>query len=108
MTFTVRELPKAKWDKRHIIEWLLRRSPQGAAAWLDAYDQMMKRLQAAANAYPAAYENKSVRLEVKQILFKTKQGRIYRAVFHIDGANVFVLRVRGPGQAPISEDDLAR
>jgi len=45
-------------------------------------------------------------LEVKQILFKTKRGRIYRAVFHVKGTDVFVLRVRGPGQAPITKEDL--
>jgi hypothetical protein len=32
MTFTVRELPAAKRDKRYIFEWLFERSPQGAAA----------------------------------------------------------------------------
>ena len=47
MTFTVRELPEAKWDKRHIFEWLFERSLQGAAAWLDAYDRMIERLAAA-------------------------------------------------------------
>ena len=107
MTFTVRELPRAKWDKRHIFVWLFERSPQGAAAWLDAYDQMIERLTTAAESFPAAHENQDIELEVKQVLFKTKRGRIYRAVFHVDGRDVFILRVRGPGQAPITMDDLA-
>lgn len=106
MTFIVHELPKAKWDKRRIFTWLFERSPQGAAAWLDAYDAMVSRLATSADSYPAAYENGDVALEVKQVLFKTKRGRIYRAVFHISGEEVFILRVRGPGQAPISTDDL--
>lgn len=38
MTFVVRELAKAKQDKRSIFNWLHQRSPTGAAAWLDAYD----------------------------------------------------------------------
>jgi hypothetical protein len=38
MTFDVHELPKAKSDKRHILEWLLERSPAGGRAWLKAYD----------------------------------------------------------------------
>jgi hypothetical protein len=28
-------------------------------------------------------------------------------VFHIDGKDIFILRVRGPGQAPIMKDDFA-
>ncbi len=38
MSFTVRELPKAKQDKRSIFRWLNERSLAGAASWLDAYD----------------------------------------------------------------------
>jgi hypothetical protein len=68
---------------------------------------MIERLTAAADSYPAAHENPDLELEVKQVLFKTKRGRIYRAVFHVDGADAFILRVRGPGQAPITEHDLA-
>ena len=107
MTFTVRELPAANRDKRHIFEWLFQRSPQGAAAWLDAYDQMIERRTAAADSYPAAHENQDLDLEVKQVHFKTKRGRIYRAVFHVDGRDVFILRVRDPGQAPNTQDDVA-
>jgi plasmid stabilization system protein ParE len=107
MTFTVRELPTAKRDKRRIFEWVFKRSPQGAAAWLDAYDQMIERLTTAADSYPAAHENQDLELEAKQVLFKTRHGRIYRAVFHVDGRDVFILRVRGPGQAPITKDDVA-
>lgn len=41
MNFTVRELPKAKADKLHIVRWLNDRSPSGAA---DAYDQLVEQL----------------------------------------------------------------
>lgn len=67
---------------------------------------MIDRLRAAADSFPLALENQDLELEVKQVLFKTKRGRIYRAVFYVDGADVFILRVRGPGQAPITRDDL--
>lgn len=108
MTFTVRELPRAKSDKHHIVAWLFERSPRGAEAWLDAYDRMAERLRVAADTLSSAQESKDLALEVKQILFKTRHGRVYRALFHIDGRDVFILRVRGPGQAPIAPDDLTR
>jgi hypothetical protein len=106
MKFTVYELPRARDDKRHILRWLYDRSPLGAAAWLNAYDSMVERLTIAADTLPLAPENDAVDLEVRQILFKTKRGRIYRAVFHLVGNDAYVLRVRGPGQAPITPDAL--
>lgn len=106
MTFAVYELPKALLDKRHIFAWLFERSPQGAAAWLNAYDEMVERLRTAAASLALAQENSELDLETREIMFKTKRGRVYRAVFHLDGENVFILRVRGPGQAPISDDQL--
>jgi len=44
MSFEVRELPKAKADVKAIFAWLRERSPQGAKAWLDAYDHALVRL----------------------------------------------------------------
>lgn len=107
MTFAVFELPKAKTDKRRIVRWIVQRSPQGASAWLNAYDRMNERLQTDAVAMPVAEESRDLELEVRQILFKTRRGRIYRAVFHIDGSNVYILRERGPGQAPVTDDSLS-
>ena len=52
MTFTVHELRRAQWDKRHLFEWLFARSPRGALAWLDAYDQMVERLRTVADSLP--------------------------------------------------------
>ncbi|MGD9720568.1 MAG: type II toxin-antitoxin system RelE/ParE family toxin [Pirellulales bacterium] len=106
MTFIVRELPKARSDKRRIVEWLIERSLQGAAAWLDAYDQMVERLKTQADALPVAHESRELDLEVRQILFKTRGGRVYRAVYYVEAKNVYILRVRGPGQADIIPGDL--
>jgi hypothetical protein len=69
---------------------------------------MVERLGMAADRLPTAQENDDVNLEVRQVLFKTKRGRAYRAVFHVEGNDVYLLRVRGPGQAPIRPDDLPR
>ena len=108
MKFAVHELPKVQADKRHIVEWLFQRSPLGAASWLDAYDKMVERLAMTADSFPVAQESDHLDLEVRQVLFKTRRGRMYRAIFHLVGNDVYVLRVRGPGQAPIRPDDLKR
>lgn len=106
MTYPVRELRKAKADKRQIFAWLYERSPKGATVWLDAYDEMIARLESHADSFPEAYENADLEMDVKQALFKTRRGRVYRALFVLEGDEVFLLRVRGPGQAPVDGADI--
>jgi hypothetical protein len=106
MSFIVRELPKASEDKESIFRWLYQRSPAGAFAWLEAYDSMVARLKHQAASLGLAPENEDCDFEVRQALFKTRRGRVYRALFFIESHEVFVLRVRGPGQAPVIPPDL--
>ncbi len=61
MSFAVHELPRAQEDKQAILEWLLERSRQGAAAWLDAYDDAIARLRDHADTYGQALENDDCR-----------------------------------------------
>lgn len=104
MSFEVYELPKAKFDKQTIFDWLANNSPQGAATWLDSYDAMIRRLEQHADSLEEALESRECEMNLKQALFKTKRGRVYRAIFCIENDKVYVLRVRGPGQAPIEPD----
>lgn len=106
MTFTIRELRRAKEDKREIVEWMYEQSQSGAIAWLAAYDSMIAHLKIHADAFSEADENADLVLDVRQAFFKTRRGRIYRALFVIDSGEVFVLRVRGPGQAPIDSKEI--
>lgn len=79
MSYTVRELPKAKSDKRSILAWLLERSPPGVAAWLNAYDNLVELLRDDADQFGEAFENRDcLGVEVKQAFFKTRRGRVYR------------------------------
>ena len=79
MSFTVRELPKAKHDKQSIFRWLSNRSPAGAAGWLDAYDSLLERLKHDAASFGLAQESPDCDFDVRQALFKTRCGRVYRA-----------------------------
>jgi hypothetical protein len=56
------------------------------------------------NPYVAALapENEFVAREIRHIVFRTRHGRPYRALFTIVGNEVRILRVRGPGQAPLN------
>ncbi|MGB6045619.1 MAG: hypothetical protein WBF93_20865, partial [Pirellulales bacterium] len=90
-----------------IVNWLAERSPQGARAWLDAYDAVVARLENNANTLGPAEENDELEFDVRHAPFKTRRGRVYRALYFIRGDEAFVLRVRGPGQAPVKPEDLA-
>jgi hypothetical protein len=108
MSFSVLELPKAKRDKRSIFKWLHAHSPTGAASWLDAYDGTLERLSRDATMFAEASESREFEERIQQALFKTRRGRVYRALFYVEGANAYVLRVRGPGQAAVVPDDISR
>ena len=106
MSFKVHELRRAQADVRSIARWLADRSPQGARAWLRAYDEMILRLEEQSPSCGPAHEHGDCGVDVRQALFKTRSGRVYRALFFIEGQDVYVLRVRGPGQAPVDPDEL--
>ena len=67
---------------------------------------LVARLQQHADSFGAAPEQHS-EFDVRQALFKTRRGRVYRALFLLEGSDVYLLRVRGPGQASLQPDELA-
>jgi plasmid stabilization system protein ParE len=105
MTFSVRTLPRADADIGHITSYIYERSPQGAAAWINALDLARARLADNAEGCGEADENEHFDIKVQQALFKTRRGRVYRMLFTIIDEEVRILRVRGPGQAPVQSDD---
>lgn len=67
---------------------------------------MVKRLKQQAHSCALAHEHENFEWDVRQALFKTRRGRVYRALFLIEGQDVYILRVRGSGQAPVQPDEL--
>ncbi len=106
MTFRVKALRKAEADIRSITNYLYERSPQGAEAWLNAYRRARTRLADNATIYGNADENEHFDIDVKQALFKTRYGRVYRLLFTIVDDEVRILRVRGSGQAAVEPYEL--
>ena len=106
MKYQVFALRRAEADVRHIARWIAKRSPQGAISWLDSYEQMIQWLAQHADSCPSALEDADCQPALKQVLFATRRGHAYRAVFTIVGDQARILRVRGPGQPPLNEDEL--
>jgi plasmid stabilization system protein ParE len=106
MKYRVIALRRAEADIRHITFWLGQRSLRGANSWLDAYEDLVNRLAQSADSCPSALESADCKIALKQALFSTPRGRTYRAIFTIAGEQVRILRIRGPGQPPLQEDEL--
>lgn len=106
MTYKVLALRRADADVRHIARWIAKRSLQGAHSWLDAYEEMLARLAVDAHVFPAALEDPDCDISLRQATFRTRHGRTYRAIFTIVGDQVRILRIRGPGQPPLQENEL--
>jgi plasmid stabilization system protein ParE len=107
MKFTVSVLQRAQADAEWIFGWIANRSPQGAAQWGRAYDATVQELSRDAAQWGLAPENEEVGIELRQKLFKTRRGRPYRLLYTIVGKEVRLLRVRGPGQAPVTGEDIS-
>lgn len=106
MRFRVNVLRRAKQDQRRIVRWIAERSSSGAEAWVNAYERMLRRLAEHADTLALASENDDFDYALREVLFKTRRGLVYRAVFTIVGDEVRVLRIRGPGQDDLTREDV--
>jgi plasmid stabilization system protein ParE len=106
MKYRVHELTLAQADARTIFDWLSQRSVQGAEAWLDAYDEMVDGLTRFVG-HGVAPESK-LDFKVQQVFFKARRGNFYRALYYVAGEDVYILRIRGKGQAQVRPGELGR
>jgi plasmid stabilization system protein ParE len=101
-------LPRALRDIESIVQFLFERSPQGAAAWIERWQRVLDQLRTQPLDCGLAPESGRYDADVRQVLFKTRRGRMYRALFTVVGRGVFVLHIRGPGQNLLKKGRLRR
>jgi plasmid stabilization system protein ParE len=106
VTLPVRILPRAKKDFRHIFSYIDAQSLQGADRWKEAFRECMDRVANDPERFALAPENDLTKFELQQALFKTPKGLMYRAVFTVLDGKVLILRIRGPGQPPLTDDEM--
>jgi plasmid stabilization system protein ParE len=109
MRYRVTLLPQATRDYRVILRWIqdTMRSPAGAAAWFQRWNQVLRQLETTAGSHALAPEGASYDVDIHEVHFKTRRGNVYRALYTIQGDQVFVMHIRGPGQDFVSPDELA-
>jgi toxin ParE1/3/4 len=108
MTYEPYLLPRAQADVENIVRFLAERSPQGATSWWDRWEQVLDQLRTAPLQCGLAPESTRYETDVRQLLFKTRRGRTYRALFSVVGRGVYILHVRAPGQNLIQRGQLGR
>ena len=106
MTYRAGLTYRAERDLDHILAWLVERSPAGAAAWLRRWQEVIDELRRKADRCQLAPENDDHDEEIRHVIFKTRRGRKYRALFVIRGEFVLVIHVRGPGQDLVSPNEM--
>ncbi len=107
MTYKLLLLPRAERDIGGILEFLVKRSLRGAIAGEQALHAALDSIQNDPFRFSLAPESQEYAREVRQILLKTKRGRVYRVLFSVIDFTVYVLHVRGPGQRPLQEGELS-
>jgi plasmid stabilization system protein ParE len=106
MRYRVLILRRAESDLGHFLDWLTDRSLAGAEHWYVAYRQCIEGLANDPRSFPLFDEYPDVTFPIHQCFFRTRRGRRYRVLFVIVGSEVRILRIRGPGQLPVTWDDL--
>src|SRR5262245_22637998 len=106
MSREVRILERARADVDAIFNWLVRRSAKGAVSWYIAFRRALRNIAATPEAHSEAAESYRLGRLLRQALFKTPRGRVYRIIFAASDTEVIILRVRGPGQAPLRARDV--
>lgn len=108
MSYTLSVHPLARRDTEAITDYIGERSPEGLLKWLTAYYEAQDRIASEPYSFAVAPDDLIIGLGIRQALFKTPSGNLYRAVFAVDDQAqlVTILRVLGPGQRPLAPDDL--
>jgi len=107
MSYRLVIVEPAEIDVDEIYGYILARSQQGAYSWYREFQTCLERVSLQPLACSLAPENGEFEIEVRQALFRTKHGAPYRCVFTVLGTEVRILRVRGPGRAPLKRSDIA-
>ena len=106
MSYVVNVLSRASADSDIIFFWIVKRSRTGAARWQVALEAAIDSLAINPEQHHLAPEAKRLSEDIRELHFRTQNGRRYRLLFVVVGNEVRVLSVRGAGQPPITADDL--
>jgi plasmid stabilization system protein ParE len=89
-----------------ILTYIAERSTEGAARLAVSLEKAMLLVGKSPLLSPLAPESEELNRPIRHIMFRTRAGRTYRALYLVVGDEVRVLRVRGSAQPHISSEDI--
>jgi len=99
---------EAELEVGRTVDYIAKRSPRGAAAWSEQLEQALAEVKRNPIQFGSAPESAEHDVEIRQFLFKTRRGRMYRALFTVVGRGIYVIHLRGPSQNVLLRDQLRR
>jgi len=105
MNFKVRLQKFARQDLREAYEWAHHRAPNSADKWFDHFREAIRSLEFSPERCPLAIERRKVALEIRELLFG-RRPNVFRIIFHIDGSNIRVLRIRRGQRRPLTRHQI--
>jgi plasmid stabilization system protein ParE len=106
MAYSITVLARARQDVWEIYDWIAARSPDGADRWIDRFQKATESLRDNPFLFPLAPESEVLKIVVRHVFFRTRQGRTYRVIYAVTDDQVRIIRVRGAGQPPVKPKDI--
>ncbi len=106
MTCQVVVLRRAERELDAAADWIAEYSPEAAARWFSSFVDVLLSLENNPQRCGFAPKNDASSYELRQLIYRPRQGRTFRAIFTIKGNQVRVLRIRGAGQDLLAAEDL--
>src|SRR4051794_30798466 len=108
MSRVLRLVERVQSDVDDIFSWLAQRSVSGAISWYLAFRAALEKIADNPENFAEAPEADRLNRPLRQALFKTRRGRMYRIIFTMIDSDILLLRVRGPGQRPLRQNDVPK
>ncbi len=102
MAFDVKTTPEAEREAGEILDWLVaEHAGETGLRWFLEMDEAIASLAEMPQRCKLAPENKSLPFEVRELLYGQKP-HVYRILFNIEGAVVFILHIRHGRRLPLA------
>jgi plasmid stabilization system protein ParE len=106
MQFEVLITERAYSDLNEARAFIARHAPEAAEQWYFGCLEALLALEQSPRTWPVAEEGSRFSFELRQFLYRSRNGSVSRALFTIVDNQVRVLAVRRPGQGLATPSDL--
>ena len=106
MSYNIVLTARAEADLDRIYERLSQGIAKGAARWYQSFWRAVERLKTHPFSFVLAFEHDQFEEELRHLLFGTRHGRTYRALFVVRGEVVIIVAGRWPGERPMKPGDI--